>query len=187
MDLNFRRAKNRSDQPLGGRYKIIDKLGEGGFGQTFKAQDLHLPGHPLCVVKQLKPQIDDAQGLQVARRLFDTEARVLYELGSHPQIPHLLAHFEENKEFYLAQELIQGHSLADEFETAPWDVPKVVDFLKNVLETLAFVHEHQVIHRDLKPSNLIRRNIDHRIVLIDFGAVKQVGTQPATPGVTQSR
>lgn len=182
MDLNFRRAKNRSDQPLGGRYKIIDKLGEGGFGQTFKARDLHLPGHPLCVVKQLKPQIDDAQGLQVARRLFDTEARVLYELGSHPQIPHLLAHFEENKEFYLAQELIQGHSLADEFETAPWDVPKVVDFLKNVLETLAFVHEHQVIHRDLKPSNLIRRNIDHRIVLIDFGAVKQVGTQPATPG-----
>lgn len=182
MALNFRRSQNSSDQPLGSRYKITDKLGEGGFGQTFKAQDLHLPGNPLCVVKQLKPQVEDAQGLQVARRLFDTEAKVLYQLGSYPQIPNLLAHFEENNEFYLAQELIMGHSLADEFETVPWDVPKVIAFLGDVLETLAFVHKNRVIHRDLKPSNLIRRQSDNRIVLIDFGAVKQAGTQPAGPG-----
>ncbi|NEQ50615.1 MAG: serine/threonine protein kinase [Leptolyngbya sp. SIO3F4] len=179
MDLNFRRSQNRSDQPLGGRYQIVDKLGEGGFGQTFKAQDLHLPGHPICVVKQLNPQVDNAEGLQVARRLFDTEANVLYQLGSHPQIPHLLAHFEENNEFYLAQELIEGHSLADEFEITPWNIPNVIAFLKDVLGTLAFVHDHGVIHRDLKPSNLIRRHQDNRIVLIDFGAVKQAGTQPS--------
>lgn len=179
MALNFLRSRPGSDQPLGGRYKIVEQLGTGGFGQTFRAQDLHLPGHPLCVVKQLKPQVDTIQGLQVARRLFDTEARVLYQLGSHPQIPHLLAHFEDSKEFYLAQELIEGHSLEDEFELAPWDVPKVVAFLKNVLETLAFVHEHRVIHRDLKPSNLIRRHSDNRIVVIDFGAVKRAGTQLA--------
>lgn len=180
MDLNFLRSKNRSDQPLGGRYQIVEQLGEGGFGQTFRAQDLHLPGHPLCVVKQLKPQVNDAQGLQVARRLFDTEAKVLYQLGSHPQIPKLLAHFEDNKEFYLAQELIDGHSLENEFANTPWDVPKVINFLGDVLETLTFVHEHRVIHRDLKPSNLIRRHSDRRIVVIDFGAVKQAGTQPAT-------
>ncbi len=179
MALNFRRSQNRSDHPLGGRYKIVDKLGEGGFGQTFKAQDLHLPGHPLCVVKQLKPQVEDAESLQIARRLFDTEANVLYQVGSHPQIPHLLAHFEENNEFYLAQELIDGHGMADEFETVPWDVPKVINFLGDVLDTLAFVHANQVIHRDLKPSNLIRRRQDNRIVVIDFGAVKQAGTQPA--------
>ncbi|MEM9485654.1 MAG: protein kinase, partial [Cyanobacteria bacterium P01_F01_bin.116] len=74
----------------------------------------------------------------------------------------------------------------DEFETAPWEVPKVVDFLKDTLDTLAFVHEHQVIHRDLKPSNLIRRNLDNHIVLIDFGAVKQVGTQPAATGISHT-
>ena len=102
MDLNFRRSQNRSDYPLGGRYKIIDNLGEGGFGQTFKAQDLHLPGHPLCVVKQLKPQVDDAQGLQVARRLFDTEARVLYELGSHHQIPKKTKNFTWPKNSFRA-------------------------------------------------------------------------------------
>ena len=180
MDLNFLRSRRSgSGQPLGSRYKIVEQLGAGGFGQTFIAQDLHLPGHPLCVVKQLKPQVKDAKGLQVARRLFDTEAQVLYRLGSHPQIPQLLAHFEENSEFYLAQELIDGHSLDKEFETTPWEIGRVIVFLKDVLETLTFVHENRVIHRDLKPSNLIRRHSNNRIVLIDFGAVKQAGTQPA--------
>lgn len=180
MDLNFLRSRRSgSDQPLGSRYKIVEQLGAGGFGQTFIAQDLHLPGHPLCVVKQLKPQVKDAKGLQVARRLFDTEAQVLYRLGSHPQIPQLLAHFDESNEFYLAQELIDGHSLEDEFETTPWEINRVIEFLIDVLDTLAFVHENRVIHRDLKPSNLIRRHSDNRVVLIDFGAVKQAGTQPA--------
>ena len=163
---------------LGGRYKIIDHLGSGGFGQTFLAEDIHLPNHPRCVVKQLKPQISDEAGLQIAHRLFDTEAKVLYKLGDHNQIPLLLAHFKENQEFYLAQELIEGVSLTDELETNQiWPQAKVVALLYDVLTVLAFVHEQQVIHRDLKPSNLIRRYRDGRIVLIDFGAVKQVSTQ----------
>ena len=163
-------------KPIGGRYRLIQPLGAGGFGQTFSAQDLHLPGHPLCVVKQLKPQVTTAEELQTARRLFDTEAQTLYKLGTHPQIPGLLAHFEEDQEFYLAQEFIQGHSLADEL-SAPWSEAQVTVFLGDLLGILAFVHGHGVIHRDLKPSNLIRRAGDNRIVLIDFGAVKQVSTQ----------
>jgi serine/threonine protein kinase len=165
-------------RPLGGRYRLVQPLGAGGFGQTFSAHDLHLPGHPLCVVKQLKPQVTTAEELQVARRLFDTEAQVLYKLGSHPQIPGLLAHFEEDQEFYLAQEFIQGHSLGDELEgVPPWSEAQVVTFLGDLLGVLAFVHHHGVIHRDIKPSNLIRRQSDRRIVLIDFGAVKQVSAQ----------
>ncbi|HZG39674.1 MAG TPA: protein kinase, partial [Nodosilinea sp.] len=163
-------------RPLGGRYRLIQPLGVGGFGQTFSAQDLHLPGHPLCVVKQLQPQVTTVDELQVARRLFDTEAQTLYKLGSHPQIPGLLAHFEEDQEFYLAQEFIQGHSLADELGT-PWSEAQVTAFLGDLLGILAFVHGHGVIHRDIKPSNLIRRTGDNRIVLIDFGAVKQVSNQ----------
>ncbi|MGB3612957.1 MAG: serine/threonine-protein kinase, partial [Elainellaceae cyanobacterium] len=163
---------------LGGRYTITKQLGEGGFGQTFLAQDLHLPGRPQCVIKQLKPHDRGAQNLQVARRLFDTEARALYQLGAHPQIPRLLAHFEDGGEFYLAQELIDGSSLTTEFDSRrPWNEANVVAFLGDVLGTLTFVHDHRVIHRDLKPSNLIRRQQDDRIVLIDFGAVKRVGTQ----------
>ena len=168
-------------KPLGGRYQVIQLLGMGGFGQTFLAQDLHLPGHPRCVVKQLKPQVNNPQELQVARRLFDTEAQVLYRLGSHPQIPSLLAHFEEDQEFYLVQELIAGHSLEEELEAGEAMVEDrsewAIAFLHDLLSTLAFVHDHQVIHRDIKPSNLIRRHSDRRLVLIDFGAVKQVSTR----------
>ncbi len=169
-------------KPLGGRYKILDKLGAGGFGQTFLASDLHLPGHPTCVVKQLKPQTTDAASLQTARRLFDTEAQVLYQLGSHDQIPRLLAHFEDNQEFYLAQELVDGNPLSEELIVGErWSEAQVVAMLQDLLQVLAFVHQQNVIHRDIKPSNLMRRRADGRIVLIDFGAVKQASTQLANP------
>src|SRR4028119_1726334 len=175
--LNLFQPPN-SDKPLGGRYKIISQLGAGGFGQTFLAADLHLPGHPQCVVKQLKPQVSDAKSLETARRLFDIEAQVLYQLGNHDQIPRLLAHFEDDQEFYLAQELIEGEPLSRELTGGvPWLEGQVIALLQDLLQVLAFVHQQNVIHRDIKPSNLIRRRRDGRIVLIDFGAVKQVSTQ----------
>jgi len=180
MSINlFRRFQStNTEQPLGGRYKIESQLGIGGFGQTFLAQDLHLPGHPQCVIKQLKPKTTDAASLETARRLFDTEAQVLYQLGNHDQIPRLLAHFEENQEFYLAQELILGNPLTQELKKGQqWLESKTIALLEDILQVLAYVHEQNVIHRDIKPSNLIRRQQDGRIVLIDFGAVKQVTTQ----------
>ncbi|HEY9603403.1 MAG TPA: serine/threonine-protein kinase [Allocoleopsis sp.] len=189
MALNLIRLfqQTNPDKPLGGRYKVISELGEGGFGQTFLAQDLHLPGQPRCVVKLLKPQVIDAQSLQTARRLFDTEAKVLYELGNHDQIPRLLAHFEDNQEFYLAQELIEGEPLTEELMSGqPWPQPQVIALLQDMLSALAFVHQKQVIHRDIKPSNLIRRRQDGKIVLIDFGAVKEVGTQMLNPRTGQT-
>ncbi|MGB7441020.1 MAG: tetratricopeptide repeat protein [Coleofasciculaceae cyanobacterium] len=170
------------EKPLGGRYKIIKQLAAGGFGQTFLAEDMHLPGDPRCVVKQLKPQVSDDESLQTARRLFDTEARVLYQLGNHDQIPRLLAHFEENQEFYLAQELIEGEPLSEELEAGQcWPEQRVIALLQDILNVLSFVHQQGVIHRDIKPSNLMRRRQDDRVVLIDFGAVKQVSTQMVNP------
>lgn len=170
------------DKPLGGRYKVIGRLGTGGFGQTFLALDMHLPGHPRCVVKQLKPRTSDTTTLQMARRCFDTEAQVLYRLGNHDQIPRLLAHFEDNDEFYLAQELVDGEPLSRELvEGKPWSSVRTVLLLKDILQVLSFVHDQQVIHRDLKPSNLIRRRQDQKIVLIDFGAVKQLSSQTVDP------
>ncbi|MGD1897418.1 MAG: protein kinase [Phormidesmis sp.] len=188
MGLNGHRSAATSP-PLGGRYQISSSLGAGGFGQTFLARDLHLPGHPQCVIKQLQPNVSSQQALQTARRLFATEAEVLSQLGEHSQIPRLLAHFEENQEFYLAQELIEGQDLVDELAMGePWDSTQAIAFLSDILPTLAFVHHNRVIHRDLKPANLIRRQQDGRIVLIDFGAVKQVSTQlgphMANPGRT---
>ncbi|MEM9009554.1 MAG: serine/threonine-protein kinase [Cyanobacteria bacterium P01_F01_bin.86] len=180
MGQNFQgRTHSEATPPLGGRYQIVEQLGVGGFSTTFLAQDLHMPGRPQCVVKQLQPEINSDQELQIARRLFETEANVLSQLGEYPQIPRLLAHFEENQEFYLAQELIIGQDLQDELALGAnnWSDAQAIAFLSDILSTLAFVHNHRVIHRDLKPANLIRRSQDNRIVLIDFGAVKQVHSQ----------
>ncbi|MBW4580062.1 MAG: tetratricopeptide repeat protein [Tildeniella nuda ZEHNDER 1965/U140] len=163
---------------LGGRYQIIRHLGGGGFGQTYLASDLHLPGKPHCVVKQLKPRMSDPDALQAARRLFDTEAEALYTLGSHEQIPRLFAHFEEAQDFYLVQEFIEGQVLSQALKLQPqFTELEVIHLLQDLLTVLEFVHQQQVVHRDIKPSNLIRQQSDRRLFLIDFGAVKQIGAQ----------
>jgi serine/threonine protein kinase len=161
---------------LRNRYKIVQFLGSGGFGDAYLAEDLDLPGNPTCVVKQLKPKNPEPSILQTARVLFDREAKVLYTLGNaHDQIPRLFAHFEENGEFYLVQEYINGHPLSTELVPGqPWKEANVAQLLKEILEVLAAVHQHGVIHRDIKPQNLMRRSHDSKIVLIDFGAVKEI-------------
>ncbi|MEA5487389.1 MULTISPECIES: serine/threonine-protein kinase [Pseudanabaena] len=164
---------------LTGRYKIVKQLGGGGFSQTFIAEDGYLPDRPTCVIKQLKPASSQAEILKISRELFDKEAKVLYKLGRHECIPSLLAHFEEDEEFFLAQELIEGDVLTQEIKRGQClGEQYTIDFLTDILPTLDFVHHQQVIHRDIKPSNLIRRASDKKIVLIDFGAVKEVSTQP---------
>jgi len=164
---------------LTGRYKIVKQLGGGGFSHTFIAEDGYLPDRPSCVIKQLKPVSSQIEVLEISRELFDQEAKVLYRLGKHDCIPSLLAHFEEDEEFFLAQELIEGEVLTQEIKRgACLGEQYTIEFLTDILTTLDFVHCQQVIHRDIKPSNLIRRASDRKIVLIDFGAVKEVSTQP---------
>ncbi|MBW4447387.1 MAG: serine/threonine protein kinase [Spirirestis rafaelensis WJT71-NPBG6] len=163
-------------EKLGGRYQIISNLQRGGFGATFIAVDTQRPGNPKCVVKQLKPLATDPETLREAKRFFDQEAEILERLGKHDQIPQLLAHFEENKEFYLVQEYIEGHDLSEELPLISKQLSEaeVTKLLMEILEVLKFVHQHNVIHRDIKPSNIRRRQSDRKIVLIDFGAVKEV-------------
>lgn len=157
------------------RYQIKQVLSAGGFGQTYLADDTKLPGNPQCVVKQLKPTSSDPNTLQIARRLFASEAQVLQQLGNHDQIPRLLAYFEENEEFFLVQEFIDGQSLSTELSSGnSFSESDVINLIQGILEPLAFVHQRQIIHRDIKPANLIRRRQDGKIVLIDFGAVKEI-------------
>jgi CHASE2 domain-containing sensor protein/serine/threonine protein kinase len=162
---------------LNHRYKITKRLGGGGFSRTYLAEDTQRPGNPSCVVKHLRPAYQDLQFLDVARRLFQTEAEILEILGKHDQIPQLLANFEVDEQFYLVQEFISGHSLQDELTGSCLPEAQVIDLLKDILQVLVFVHSHQAIHRDIKPSNLIRRTSDQHLVLIDFGAVKMMQTQ----------
>ncbi|AFZ36400.1 serine/threonine protein kinase [Stanieria cyanosphaera PCC 7437] len=158
---------------LASRYQIIRYIAKGGFGQTYLAKDIDLPNHNRCVVKQLYPQINDPNSLNVARRLFQKEGETLNKLN-HPQIPRLVAYFEEEQQFYLVQEYIEGHTLSQELKPGSiWSENNVVELLKDCLNILDFIHSNGVIHRDVKPDNLIRRNSDRKLVLVDFGTVKE--------------
>ncbi|MEM8610565.1 MAG: CHASE2 domain-containing protein [Cyanobacteria bacterium P01_H01_bin.105] len=172
-------------QVLKERYQLIRLLGAGGFGQTYVARDLFQAQTPECVVKQLKPASRDKTFLKVARRLFETEVSTLKRLGTHTCIPKLLDSFEEQQEFYLVQELIDGESLGDEIRRAGrLNEAQVIVLLQETLGILKFVHDNRVIHRDLKPDNIIRRKHDDKLCLIDFGAVKEIRTQVANSELT---
>jgi serine/threonine protein kinase len=156
------------------RYRVIRALGRGGFGVTFLARDATLPYAPLCVIKQLCPKVSNPEILQRASGRFEREAKILSQLGSHAQIPQLLDYFQMDGEFYLVQEYIPGSTLTREIRQHGSQSELVVkQFLREILPVLDYIHRHQVIHRDIKPPNIIRCQDDNRLVLIDFGAVKE--------------
>jgi len=158
---------------LNNRYRIVRQLGHGGFGATFLAIDESLPGHPNCVIKQLRPTSNAPEVLHMARELFQREAKTLGKIGDHPQVPRLLDYFDTRQEFYLVQEYISGYTLQQEVkQTGPFSESGVKQFLSEILPMVQHIHSQQVIHRDIKPANLIRREQDKKLVLIDFGAVK---------------
>jgi WD40 repeat protein len=176
---------------LRGRYRIARTLGQGGFGKTFLAIDEDRLG-ARCVIKQFSPQLKGTKALEKAIKLFEQEAVRLYELGEHPHIPDLLAYFEQEHRLYLVQQFIEGPTLVQELaRSGPFSEQKVRELLAGLLPILKFVHDRNVIHRDITPSNVIRRKLDNRLVLIDFGVAKllqesgtsiQPGTKIGTEG-----
>ncbi|WP_069789469.1 protein kinase domain-containing protein [Cyanobacterium sp. IPPAS B-1200] len=165
---------------LNRRYRVIKRLGKGGFGATFVGVDLINKDDPLCVVKQLRPIVDDPQAFKMALSLFKREAKTLAKIN-HPQIPKLLNHFVDDEKFYVIQELINGDNLQKEVkEKGVYGELGVKRFLAEITPILQYLHSQKVIHRDIKPANILRRKKDGKLILIDFGAVKdQVNTQLA--------
>lgn len=156
------------------RYRVLKKLGQGGFGVTYLAQNAVLPGEPYCVIKQLCPKAGSELSLERAKVRFRREARALANLGSHSQIPQLLDYFTMGGEFYLVQDYVHGETLAQEVRRqGRLTEAQVKYFLREIIPVIRFIHRNRIIHRDIKPPNIIRSERDRRLVLIDFGAVRE--------------
>lgn len=169
-----RRQLHKPGQMFRERYRIVKVLASGGFGVTYLAQDGGIPGSPACVIKQLCPKVSNPLALERAKRRFRKEAKVLAKVGSHSQIPRLLDYFTINDGFYLVQEYIPGQVITREVRrTGPQGERDVKQFLREILPVLKFIHRCKIIHRDIKPPNIIRCADDGRLVLIDFGAVRE--------------
>lgn len=172
---------------LRNRYLVVKPIGKGGFGATFLARDLSLPGYPACVVKQLRPSATSKKVLEMAQQLFQREAKTLAKIGDHPQIPRLLDYFFGKQQFYLVQEFIDGLTLKQEVRAnGVYNEQQTQEFLRDILPVLDYIHSQEVIHRDIKPANIIRRRQDNRLVLIDFGAVKDKVNQATMMGTGET-
>lgn len=172
---------------IGGHYKIIKLLGSGTFGKTYLAEDSHQLDSQVAI-KQLSFFSNDPEELEQALAWFKREAETLKKLHRHNSIPDLLAYFEENQEFYLVEEFIEGHPLSQELRPGTTlKEDQVATILKEVLKIIRFLHKQAIIHRDIKPANIMRRE-EGQLVLIDFGTavvdplVQRQRTQIGTPG-----
>jgi serine/threonine protein kinase len=162
-------------QLLINRFKVVRVIsGEGGFGRTYLGEDTHKLNET-CVIKQLAPKMQGSWALKKAVDLFEEEAKFLQKLGEHPQIPALLAYFEQDNYLYLVQQFVEGENLLWELQQkGKYDESQIRALLKELLPILKYLHQRKVIHRDIKPQNIMRSKTDGRLILIDFGVSKQL-------------
>lgn len=174
------------------KYKIIKELGRGGFGITYTAHDLNHSA-TIVVLKQIKVIQSDAEERERDSEYLEKltrEADALKRL-EYPGIPQFYTSFfdtsfEAEEYYYIAQEYIEGHDLSQEILPGqPMEEEDARIILQEILEILEFVHQNNIIHRDIKPANIVRRQSDHKLHLIDFGAVKEIATKHKTAsGIT---
>ncbi|MDY7024061.1 MAG: protein kinase [Cyanobacteriota bacterium] len=169
-------------------YHVLRTLGQGGMGTTTLAwnaestlpQTIGKTRIPALVV--LKEMNTDIAQIAKAQELFEREARTLKAL-THEGIPQFYDFFVEDGKKYLAMEMIHGQDLEKIVQhKGPAAPAQAIDWMIQTCEVLKYLHEQDppIIHRDIKPANLLLRNRDRQIFVLDFGAVKEIGTPPGT-------
>jgi serine/threonine-protein kinase len=163
-------------------YQVLRTLGQGGMGTTYLAWDAAgvISGKPqLLVLKQMNA---DMAKIAKAQELFEREAYALKSLN-HSGIPRYYDFFVVEGKKYLAMELVHGQDLEKRiYATGPVAPHQAIAWMIQTCEILDYLHSQDppLIHRDIKPANLMVRNSDNHIVVLDFGAVKEIGTTPGT-------
>jgi serine/threonine protein kinase len=171
-DLRRNRQQNRR-YVLQNRWEILSHLGQGGMGTVYMARDLRLANRQ-CVVKKLRDDFFRQEDKEKALLFFQREAFVLSRL-QHPNIVHILDYFEENGDYFLVMEYVEGENLQQllQAQNEPFPEAQVLTWAQQISEVLHYLHSHDppVIYRDLKPSNVMIDNLG-RVKLVDFGIAR---------------
>ena len=171
----------------GGKYRIIEKLGQGGFGITYLAENTLLEGKVAIKEFFFKeycerddatchvtiPTTGNREIVERFKQKFIKEAKTIFRLN-HPNIVRIHDVFEENDTAYYVMDYIEGESLGDMVKRRG-AIPEAeaLGYVKDVASALEYIHSKNINHLDIKPGNLMKRKEDGRIIVIDFGVAKQ--------------
>src|SRR5687768_11374334 len=146
-----------------GRYRIVRKLGEGGMGVVYAAQDESLDR--AVALKLIREDLKDEE----ARKRFRREAKAAASVN-HPNICQLLDIGEDSGALYLSMELLEGEPLSERIKKGPIPLTEAVPIALGMLSALTALHAREIVHRDLKPSNAFLT--PHGVKLLDFGLAR---------------
>ncbi len=155
-----------------GRYRILQKLGEGGFGEVFEAEQTH-PVRRRVALKVIKPGMDSRD--VIARFMAERQALALMD---HPHIARVLdAGTTDGGQPYFVMELVQGEPVTGYCDRHNLDIAERLALFEQVCTAVQHAHSKGVIHRDLKPSNVLVGTHEDRpfAKVIDFGIAKATG------------
>ena len=146
-------------------YNILDKLGEGGMGEVWLAEDTKL-GRQVAI--KVLPDGFTADAERLAR--FEREARVLAAF-EHPRIASIYGLEEVDGKKFLVMQMAEGETLAERIDAGPTAVDSAVKIALQIADALEAAHEKGIVHRDLKPAN-IKLTADGQVMVLDFGLAK---------------
>ena len=179
-------ASRRRDSAVGrqrslpqeiGHYRLLEKLGEGGMGEVWKAEDTQL--RRTVALKFLSSQMVDNEEVK-ARLVREAQASASLD---HPNICQVHGIHEEESETFIAMAYVDGPSLADKIKERPLPLDQALDTAIQIAEGLQEAHEKGIVHRDLKPANVML-TAKGRVKITDFGLASLAGRTKLTKSGT---